>query len=256
MRAATIDVLGRAEQLGQTVIIAVRDVDPGLLDGLVESVARLPSLVGQLAAVLSGAEALIGSADEVRARAAAEVRRVEQTRTAAAFEVDAVDVTRRRAELVVGDAAVTVERINLLVDGAEALLERAGRLMGDVEVPVRRLLPTAVTLADLAEPTLPELAQDLAGRLPALLTEMTDDVVPSLAAMRDAVPDVQQLSELAQRLEPLLVDVSSTMAGLPGARRARQRGSRIHPDSSAGAGAEGQQQVHNGGEGSASSEES
>jgi uncharacterized protein YoxC len=220
LRGLTIDVLGGAEAVGHGLVVAVREISPTLVDEVVDSVERVPALVRRLGGALAGVETLLPGFDSVRTRAAA--------------EVELVDDTRRRADAVVTDTDELLQRANRLLGAGESLLARAGDLLTDVEGSTRRLLPLVRAVAETADEQLVEVLLDSVRRWPTLFGQVSDDMVPALAAMQSAVPDVSALRELITRLEPLMTEVSHTVSGLPGARRALKRGARDHDGDSGG----------------------
>lgn len=223
LRGLTIDVLGGAEAVGHGLAVAVREISPALMDDVLESVERVPGLVRRLGGAITGVEGLLPRFDHVRSSAAA--------------EVELVDETRRQADAVIADAGEFLQRANRLIGGGEVLLGRAGDLLSEVEAPARRLLPLARALAETADEQLLEVLLDSVRRWPTLFGQVSDDMVPALAAMQSAVPDVSALRELLTRLEPLMTEVSNTVSGLPGARRALKRGARERDGSEPSSGA-------------------
>lgn len=223
LRGVAITVLEQAGDLTASTVIALREVTPTLVTEVVATLERVPGLVGDLTGAL-------GRVEQVRADAGRVV--VEADRT-----VDEVDGIARRASGI-------EQRVDGLVDGltgllrrtagvvaqAESLLGRAGDLLGVVEEPVRALAPALQALADLEEPDVATLVRDLARRSPDLLSQVSDDVVPALVAMQGAIPDLVSLRELGDRLEPLVIEMTETLSGLPGAKRARRRGARDHDE--------------------------
>ncbi|HEU5265607.1 MAG TPA: hypothetical protein VFU35_02860, partial [Jatrophihabitans sp.] len=79
--------------------------------------------------------------------------------------------------------------------------------------------------ADLDAEVASQAAQLLA-RTGPLLDQIDTVVLPVLNEMRGAVPDVRDILPVVQRLEPVMVDVETRIAGLPGSARLRKRGER------------------------------
>jgi hypothetical protein len=202
LRGLTIDVLEGAEAVGHGFAVAVREISPTLVDEVVDSLERVPGLVRRLGGALGVVEGLLPGLDQVRGSAAA--------------EVELVDGTRRRADSVIGDAGELVQRANRLLGTGEALLGRASDLLSEVETPARRLLPLVQAVAETADEQLVEVLLDSVRRWPTLF---------------GPVPDVTTLRELITKLEPLMTEVSHTVSGLPGARRALKRGARERDES-------------------------
>ncbi len=224
LRGLTIDVLDGAEAVGHGLAVAVREISPALVDELVVSVERVPGLVRRLGGALGVVEGLLP--------------RLDQVRHSAATEVALVDDTRWRADTVIDDAGALVQRANRLLGSGEELLGLASDLLSQAEVPARRLLPIAQAAVETVDEQLVEVLLDSVRRWPTLFSQISDDMVPALAAMQAAVPDVATVRELITKLEPLMTEVSHTVSGLAGARRALKRGARERDDAE-GAGSDG-----------------
>ena len=114
-----------------------------------------------------------------------------------------------------------VARIRAVVDTADALLCRVGTVTTRADAAVG--IVDAWTNPDAA---FASQAAQLLARTGPLLDQVDAVVMPLLKEMRGAVPDVRDILPVVQRLEPVMVDVETRIAGLPGAARLRKRGER------------------------------
>jgi hypothetical protein len=154
----------------------------------------LPLLIGRIALLVTAVEDLVRRADRL-------VAATEQVRAEAAEVVGRVELTRAQAAGVV---------------------ERAGALEADVARLVQTARPLLAALAEVD----PELVRTAARISPRLLSDLDALVQPLLVELRAAVPDVRAILPVVERLVPVLVDVETRIAGLPGASRLRKRGER------------------------------
>lgn len=143
--------------------------------------------------------------------------------------IDRIDALVDRIDTLVNRVDTLVNRIDGIVDRADhevgqavVQVQRVDRITREVE----RLVPVASALAAMTDPGLDEVAPQLLRQLPTALDQLANDIVPALRAMRAAVPDVEGLRALADRLEPYVTELSKTVVGLPGAGRMKRRGER------------------------------
>jgi hypothetical protein len=179
------------------------------------AVEQIPALLLRVDSVITAIELLIVRAGTVTDEAHQVVARVERTRAEAALVVQAAADLEKVADGLLAElqpllAAVVevdpglVRAVTRLMDQAQPLLAVAGALDPN----------TAAEAADLLTLSRP------------LVEQISPLVLPLLREMRAAVPDVRDILPVVQRLEPVMVDVETRIAGLPGAARLRKRGER------------------------------
>ena len=182
---------------------------------LVHATEQLPALVARIRAFVEAADALLDRVGVITSRADAAVSDVE--------------VTRSDAHAVVQAARQTEQRLRTLLTQLQPLLAAAADIdpasVREIDDLVQRLRPTLRACADPDAAFASQAAQLLA-RTGPLLDQVDAVVMPLLKEMRGAVPDVRDILPVVQRLEPVMVDVETRIAGLPGAARLRKRGER------------------------------
>jgi ABC-type transporter Mla subunit MlaD len=151
---------------------------------------QMPTLVGRAAALLSAAESLVARIGAVTEHAEAVVRYAEKTSADAGAVVEQVSDLERR---VAG-----------LLAAAQPLISALTRVGPSASADAATLLHRSIPLMDQIESM----------------------IMPLLGEMRAAVPDVREILPIVQRLEPVLVDVETRIAGLPGAAHLRKRGAK------------------------------
>jgi hypothetical protein len=147
-----------------------------------------------------------------------------------------------------------VQRVSALVDGAEAVLGRLERLIEGAESSIAcldavrvdaavqtgaicrlrervdsiivRCEPVLAAVADV-DPALVRATAELLTELRPLFDRADDLVGPLMDELHDAIPDVRDILPVVKRLEPVLVDVETRIAGLPGSARLRRRGEHV-----------------------------
>ena len=173
---------------------------------------QLPSLVGRVVAIVGEVEGLVERFYVVSVDAAEVVARLDYTRAEAEQAIAGAEELRRRAEH--------------LIDAIEPLIAVAGEIEVDLlRAAAAQLQPLvgALTEADL------NLARDVAelvGRSRPLIDQVETLIMPFVRELRLAIPDVREILPVVQRLEPVMVDVETRIAGLPGSGRMRKRGER------------------------------
>ena len=89
---------------------------------------------------------------------------------------------------------------------------------------VEKLQPLLRAATEL-DPDLPADAAELVRRTLPLLREL-DALMPLLREVQAAIPDVREILAVVTRLEPVMTDVETRIAGLPGSNRLLKRGER------------------------------
>jgi hypothetical protein len=182
--------------LGRRVVRAGR--------GLLITAEQVPKLMARVMAIIEAIEVLVLQVQAVTSAADQVLARVESTRAGAALAVD--NVMTLQAEV-----ATFVDALQPLLS---AFTEIDPQLVRAVTGLTDRLQPllTALTKVDADTPV--EVAQ------------LLHRTMPLMAEMRAAVPDVREILPVVQRLEPVMVDVETRIAGLPGASHLLRRGER------------------------------
>jgi hypothetical protein len=176
---------------------------------------QVPAMLSRIEELLTAAELVVVRIDTVTGKAQHVVARVQRTRVEAALVVQ---------------AAADLEKLSgsLLTD-LQPLLAAAADIDPALVQAVTRLVDQLQPLMSVAgglDPNIPAEASDLLMRSRPLVEQFSTLILPLLSEMRAAVPDVREILPVVQRLEPVLVDVETRIAGLPGAGRLRRRGER------------------------------
>lgn len=179
--------------------------------GMLHSVEQVPAIVARMQAVVGAVEGLVRRVDAVVARAGVVVENVDAMRADADATVLAVQQIERQASML-------VDRCEPLLG---AVIEIDPKLVRATQGLVERLQPL-LTAATSLDPKVPGQAAQLLTRSGPLLDRVDATALPLLTEMQAAVPDVRDI--LVQRLEPVMVDVETRVAGLPGAARLCRRG--------------------------------
>lgn len=166
--------------------------------GVLEAAERLPVLVARVEILVSAVEVLVGQAEQAVVAVDKVTARSDDVRAAAG------EVAVRAASLT----AVVDAEVEHVLTMMRPLLDAAGAVPPELPVEGAELVHSALPLLDDVRTQL----------LPLLL--------PLLAQVRDAVPDVREILATVQRLEPVMTDVETRIAGLPGAGLLRRRGER------------------------------
>jgi len=145
---------------------------------------------------------LLDSVDLMLADVSALLERIEATRVAADGVVARVDETRRNADLLLGGTAPTLERLQELLDTFQPSLDK--------------LQPVLEKLADTTSPEEVAALVTLVDRLPVLVKEIDEQVIPMLNSMGTVAPDIHDLLGVSKELNEML-------ARLPGMKRVKKR---------------------------------
>lgn len=170
--------------------------------GVLGAAERVPLLVTRVEVLLSAIEALVLRADQAAVGVEKVTARADDVRAAAG------EVAVRAASLT----AVVDAEVEHALAITRPLLDAAAAL--DPEFPVE-----GAALVHSALPVVDDVRTEL---LPLLL--------PLLAELRAAVPDLREILSVVQRLEPAMTGVETRLAGLPGAGLLRKRGEREMED--------------------------
>jgi ABC-type transporter Mla subunit MlaD len=176
---------------------------------------------------------MIARADAILTQAHETVQRIAEVTAAAETAVGRAGETLKQARAIVA----RVEALDRQVSGLLAALRPLAAAVGEMDPDVARALTQAVTrlqpllssLADIRSEAPGDAAELVRKGLP-LLSQFESNLVPLLAEIRAAVPDVRGILPVVQRLEPAMADVEARIAGLPGGKRLRERGERVIED--------------------------
>ena len=211
-----------------------------LLPDAVRLVARVDVVLTQIESSVQAADAVIARCDEARLAAELVTASVGGVTARALGLLDDVEPPIRRLLPLLDEAAridpsvvPRLVRLTELSDLVEPLLRLRPLLDATSEMDPRlvRALDKATPLLASIESLAEEASERFAGALsdtleqtPKLMAQVSDEVVPALQSMVGAIPDVQELRQVVDRLEPMMVEVGQVLAGLPGAKRMRRRG--------------------------------
>ena len=239
--------------LGTVVFVALLPVRVAtVLTDVEQVVARIADVVAEAAVavaevrqVVDGAAAVIAVAERTVAGAAGVIAEAESTVERSGRVVDGAERTVAGAAGVIAEAESTVERSGRVVDGAERTVAGAEQAISRADTTVSdaaraiveavQATHAAMALLDTWRP-IAEQAAPLAGRfiqefsaeelhaairaidqLPALTAHLQNDVMPLLATLDRAGPDVHELLDVVK-------DVRETIAAIPGFTFLRKRG--------------------------------
>ncbi len=137
---------------------------------------------------------------------------------------EGVDGVRAEAEVLLRTAEAMRVRAEELIDAVEPLVTVAGEIEIDMlKNAAARLQPLLGALGSV-DVALPADVADIIGRTRPLIEQVESIVLPLIHEARAAIPDVREILPVVQRLEPVMVDVETRIAGLPGSGRMRKRG--------------------------------
>ncbi len=213
-----------------------------LLPEAVRLVARVDRVLTQIEHSVQTADAVIARCDEARQAADRVIAAVGGVTARATGLLDDVEPPINGLLPLLHEAAridpsvvPRLVRLTELSDLVEPLLQFRPLLDAASEMDPRlvRALDKATPLLASIESLAEEASERFAGALsdtleqtPKLMAQVSNEVVPALQSMVVAIPDVQELRQVVDRLEPMMVEVGQVLAGLPGAGRMRRRGER------------------------------
>jgi hypothetical protein len=186
---------------------------------LVRAAETIPVLVAKAQVVLDNIEILVS--------------RVADVSAGAAMSVESVDAICVEANAAMRCVQQLEARVEILVGRCEPVLAAASEVDPDLVRATRDLMaqlqPVLTAMTSLSADT-PAQAAALLSRSGPLLDQIDTIMMPLLGELHDAVPDVRDILPVVQRLEPVMVDVETRIAGLPGADRLLRRGERVIED--------------------------
>jgi hypothetical protein len=162
--------------------------------GLVRAAEQVPIMLIRVDALLTAVEVLVRQASETSSAAAGLVARVDGVQAAAVRVVGEIDAVQQRAGRLV------------------ASIEPLVAVMSEIDVSLVR---STVRIVDDLQPLLQAMT--------LLKPDLVDEL---LGELKDNIPDLREILAVVTRLEPVLTDVETRIAGLPGAALLRKRGER------------------------------
>jgi hypothetical protein len=240
----TVDTVVFVAVLPARVAMVLTDVEVlmGRISGVADDAA---ALLSEMSAVLQAAAlAVDGALDTVR-RASGVIEGAEATVAGAARVIAGSEATVAGAARVIAGSEATVAGAARVIAGSEATVAGAARVIDSSGLTVHdaartiaeagRATTTALELLATWQP-IAEQAAPLAGRfvrefseeelqaainavdqLPGLANHLKSDVMPLLATLDRAGPDIHELLDVAK-------DVREAIAGIPGFTFFRKRG--------------------------------
>jgi uncharacterized protein YoxC len=183
--------------------------------GLIQAAEQVPALVARTEAILTAVETLLVQINEVTVAAGDVAVRVDEVRANASRVAGSVDTVQQRASRLVA----AIEPLVAVVSEIDVALFRSSmRLVEDLQPLLRA--------ATLLPPDLPKEAAELVRQSLPLIEELNATLKPLLGDLQGAIPDIGKILAVIMRLEPVVTDVETRIAGLPGAGRLRRRGQR------------------------------
>ncbi|GAC1331804.1 MAG: hypothetical protein NVSMB13_20180 [Mycobacteriales bacterium] len=164
---------------------------PGVLSSLANATASFAESVARLPTLLEDSAALLGRADRLMARVEGTLTKIEPGTDRLAAAVDS-GLLEKTTALVDGVDPAMLERL-------PALLEQSALLVGGVDVA-------------------------MLGRMPALLDAVEGGTLPGLSQMPEMSRDIRAMRDLMAQLFALMDDVQTRLSGLPGAGLLKRRG--------------------------------
>ena len=179
------------------------------------AIEGIPALLDRVNLLVTSAEIVVVHVDAVTSAAQDVAVRVDETQLLARAIATRVDTLQRR--------------IGRLVDAIDPLLASAQQidptLVTALSGIAEQLQPLLSALTRL-DSSVPQTASSLLTKSAPLVDQIETVILPLLRDMLAAVPDVRGILPVVQRLEPVMVDVETRIAGLPGASLLRKRGER------------------------------
>lgn len=193
---------------------------------VLNTVGRVRRAAGGVLAAAEQAPELVRRAGVLIAEAESVAARWNVAAVKAVRAVEGINGVRAEAQGLLDTAEGLRLRVQSLIDAVEPLVTVAGEIEIDMlKTAAARLQPLlgALSSVDIALPT--DVA-DIIGRTRPLIEQVENIILPLIHEARAAIPDVREILPVIQRLEPVMVDVETRIAGLPGSGRMRKRGAK------------------------------
>lgn len=179
-------------------------------------VPQLVRLVAELSALVQEARTVIVAAKGTQHEAKLLVGAVESTRQEAQRLVSAVESTRREVHDVAASAAETARVVAAAADQATTSADRVLELLTRFEPALAKLAPVADTVADNLDAVDAEALVESVKAAPALIEDLTNDVLPVLDSLDTVGPDLRRVLEESHEMNEML-------AAVPGLGRVKKR---------------------------------
>ena len=175
----------------------------------VDAVQAAVALVPQVAVLVRDLDALVREARVVIAEASA-------TRAVAQQVAEESAETLRAARQVVDRARAAEAAAAAAVVEVSALSARAADLLTRWEPALERLAPVADRVADGVRPSDAAALADVVRQAPAVVAQLTDDILPVLDSLETVAPDLREVRDVSEGLEEML-------GAVPGLGRVKKR---------------------------------
>jgi hypothetical protein len=183
--------------------------------GLLRAAEQVPILMIRVEALLTAVEITVRQTDETISAARTVVGQVENVRVEATRVVGEIDTVQQRA-------ARLVETIEPLVAVAStidpALVRSTVKILDDLQPLLRSFT--------LLAPDVVDNAMQLVRRVLPMVEKLDPIMEPLLVELVASLPEIREILAVVTRLEPVMTDVETRIAGLPGAGLMRKRGER------------------------------
>ncbi len=193
---------------------------------VLNTVGRVRRAAGGVLTAIEQAPELVRRVSVLIAEAESVAARWNVAAATAARAVEGIDGVRAEAELLIRTAEAMRMRAEDLIDAVEPLVTVAGEIEIDMlRTAAARLQPLLGALGSV-DVALPADVADIVGRTRPLIEQVEHFILPLIHEARAAIPDVREILPVVQRLEPVMIDVETRIAGLPGSGRMRKRGAK------------------------------
>jgi hypothetical protein len=181
--------------------------------GLLRAAEQVPILMIRVEALLTAVEITVRQTDETIRAARTVVGQVENVRVEATRVVGEIDTVQQRA-------ARLVEAIEPLVASTidPALVRSTVKILDDLQPLLRSFT--------LLAPDVVDNAMQLVRRVLPMVEKLDPIMEPLLVELVASLPEIREILAVVTRLEPVMTDVETRIAGLPGAGLMRKRGER------------------------------
>ncbi len=226
----TVDTVVFVAVLPARVAMVLTDVEVlmGRISGVADDAA---ALLSEMSAVLQAAAlAVDGALDTVR-RASGVIEGAEATVAGAARVIAGSEATVAGAARVIAGSEATVAGAARVIDSSGLTVHDAARTIAEAGRATTTALELLATWQPIAEQAAPlagrfvrefseeelQAAINAVDQLPGLANHLKSDVMPLLATLDRAGPDIHELLDVAK-------DVREAIAGIPGFTFFRKRG--------------------------------
>ncbi len=195
-----------------------------VLDSTELLVNRITLIAGQAEALIARTGLVIAEAEAAVARTGMVITEAEAAVGRTVATTGAAALTVQEAGAVAAAAAAVVEDARLVSRGAAAVVDQAAGTAGTADGLLEAYAPALRTAAPMAQEFVRQLtpaevsaAIRIVDRLPQLLDHLDADILPILATLEKAGPDVHALLDATR-------DLKLAIIGIPGMKMLRRRG--------------------------------